>query len=63
MSEINQEELLTVQEVACRLRVHDVTILRWIKGGALEAIMLPSRNKRPTYRIRKATLDGILKEA
>src|SRR5579875_1812041 len=32
-------ELLTVSEVAQRLRVDDTTVRRWIKSGALEAIL------------------------
>ena len=35
------EELLTVREVARRLRVDDTTVRRWIKHGTLEAVSLP----------------------
>jgi excisionase family DNA binding protein len=60
MSENNQqEELLTVHEVARRLRVDDTTVRRWIKSGTLEAIALPHRGKRQGYRIRKSTLDNL----
>ncbi|GCE13240.1 helix-turn-helix domain-containing protein [Tengunoibacter tsumagoiensis] len=55
-----QEELLTVREVARRLRVDDTTVRRWIKSGALEAITLPHRGKRQAYRIKKSTLDTLL---
>lgn len=55
-----EEELLTVHEVSSRLRVDDTTVRRWIKMGALEAIALPRRGERQTYRIRKATLDALL---
>ena len=54
------EELLTVHEVSSRLRVDDTTVRRWIKMGALEAISLPRRGMRQTYRIKKATLDTLL---
>jgi excisionase family DNA binding protein len=54
------EELLTVREVARRLRVDDTTVRRWIKSGALEAITLPHRGKRQAYRIKKSTLDTLL---
>ena len=57
------EELLTVHEVSSRLRVDDTTVRRWIKLGALEAISLPRRGERQTYRIRKATLDALLSES
>lgn len=55
------EELLTVREVARRLRVDDTTVRRWIKSGALEAITLPHRGKRQAYRIKKSTLDTLFK--
>ena len=54
------EELLTVREVARRLRVDDTTVRRWIKSGALEAITLPHRGKRQAYRVKKSTMDKLL---
>jgi excisionase family DNA binding protein len=60
MAEEVREELLTVREVARRLRVDDTTVRRWIKSGALEAITLPHRGKRQAYRIKKTTLDTLL---
>ena len=54
------EQLLTVEEVARRLRVDETTVRRWIKSGTLEAITLPHRGKRQAYRIRQSTLDAIL---
>src|SRR5579885_3618356 len=60
MAEERREELLTVREVARRLRVDDTTVRRWIKSGALEAITLPHRGKRQAYRIKKSTLDNLL---
>jgi excisionase family DNA binding protein len=56
-----EEELLTVREVAHRLRVDDTTVRRWIKSGALEAITLPHRGKRQAYRVKKSTLDRLLR--
>ena len=55
------EELLTVREIARRLRVDDTTVRRWIKSGALEAISLPHRGKRQAYRVKKSTLDNLLR--
>ena len=55
------EELLTVGEVARRLRVDETTVRRWIKSGALEAITLPNRSKRQSYRIKQSTLEMLLK--
>lgn len=54
------DELLTVGEVARRLRVDDTTVRRWIKSGALEAITLPHKGKRQGYRVRKFTLDALI---
>lgn len=56
----DQEELLTVREVARRLRVDDTTVRRWIKNGSLEAITLPHRGKRQAYRVKKSTMDKLL---
>ena len=61
MDDVSGEKLLTVQEVAQRLRVNEATVRRWVKIGALEAIKLPHRGKREIYRIRQSTLDSILK--
>ena len=57
----DMEELLTVREVAHRLRVDATTVRRWIKSGTLEAVTLPHRGKRQAYRIKKSTLDTLLK--
>lgn len=54
------EDLLTVREVARRLRVDDTTVRRYIKHGVLEAITLPHRGLRQAYRIRQSTLDRVL---
>lgn len=54
------EELLTVSEVAKRLRVDETTVRRWVKIGVLEAIALPHKGKRQAYRIRQTTLDRIV---
>lgn len=55
-----EADLLTVREVAHRLRVDDTTVRRWIKNGVLEAIALPHRGTRKAYRIRRSTLDALL---
>lgn len=54
------DELLTVREVARRLRVDDTTVRRWIKSGSLEAITLPHRGKRQAYRVKKSTMNQLL---
>jgi excisionase family DNA binding protein len=56
-------ELLTVSEVAKILRVDDTTVRRWVKQGALEAVVLPHLNTRQAYRIKRETLDRVLGDA
>jgi excisionase family DNA binding protein len=53
-------ELLTVSEVAQILRVDDTTVRRWVKQGALEAVVLPHVNARQAYRVKRATLEKVL---
>jgi len=63
-NEVNAEpndELLTVHEVARRLRVDDTTVRRWINNGILEAITLPHSGKRRGYRVKQSTLNELLK--
>ncbi len=55
-----QEALLTVTEVARRLRVDSTTVRRWITLGVLEAVILPHQGKRLSYRVRQQTLDQLL---
>jgi excisionase family DNA binding protein len=57
---MNDQELLTVGEVATILRVDSTTVRRWIKSGTLSAIELPHANKRAAYRIRRSTIDTLL---
>jgi excisionase family DNA binding protein len=54
------DDLLTVSEVAQILRVDDTTVRRWVKIGALDAVVLPHVNKRQAYRIRRETLNKLL---
>lgn len=63
MAENTQEkELYTVAEIASILRVDPTSIRRWIKLGILEAITLPSKNGlKQGYRIKKATIDKLLR--
>jgi excisionase family DNA binding protein len=52
--------LLTVDEVAEILRVDPTTVRRWVKQGALEAVVLPHVNARQAYRIKREILDRVL---
>jgi excisionase family DNA binding protein len=51
------EPLLTVDEVATRLRVHAETIRRWIRAGTLRAISL---GPRAGFRIAESDLRAFL---
>lgn len=55
-----QDQLMTVTEVAQRLRLDATTIRRYIKNGLMDAIALPHRGKRQAYRIKQATLTALL---
>ncbi len=55
-----KDALLTVNEVAARLRVDDTTVRRWIKNGILDAILLPCNGRRQSYRIKSSTLSTLL---
>jgi excisionase family DNA binding protein len=55
-------DLLTVSEVAQILRVDGTTVRRWVKQGALEAVILPHMNERQAYRIKRETVNKILKD-
>lgn len=54
----NSSSVLTVKEVAQKLRVHDTTVRHWIEKGALKAIRLPGG----VYRIKENTLQHLLGE-
>jgi len=60
MIEIEEEELLTVREVAKRLRVDTTTVRRWITQGLLEAVTLPHVGKRRGYRVRTKTINALI---
>jgi excisionase family DNA binding protein len=59
---MEDQELLSVREVAKRLKVDDTTVRRWLANGALEAVRLPARGKRQSYRVRKVVLDRLLQQ-
>lgn len=55
--------LLTIEEVADILRVDASTVRRWVKQGALDAVVLPHVNERQIYRIKREVLDEMVGEA
>lgn len=56
-------ELLTVGEVAQILKVDDTTVRRWVKNGAIEAVVLPHINERQSYRITREVLNKALSQS
>jgi excisionase family DNA binding protein len=52
------ENLLTVPEVAGRLRMTTMTIYRWIEDGKLPALQIGKH-----YRIKSSDLDAVLASA
>ena len=54
-------DLLTVREVAQILRVDNTTVRRWAKQGTLEVVKLPRVGNWQAYRIKRSTLDHLLK--
>ena len=51
---MDDERLMTVQEVADRLRVNPYTVRRWLREGALKGRLLGG--KRAGYRIAESDL-------
>jgi excisionase family DNA binding protein len=60
--ETTQQQLMTVQEVAREMRVHDTTVRRWIYAGLLRNVMgLPAgKSKRMNWRIPRASLAAMV---
>lgn len=56
----DNDGLLTVHEVAQKLRVDDTTVRRWIKNSALDALSLPHVGKRCAYRVKESVLMALL---
>jgi excisionase family DNA binding protein len=55
---MDEERLMTVQEVADRLRVNPYTVRRWLRDGALKGRLLGG--KRAGYRIAASDLRHFL---
>lgn len=49
--------MLTVKEVAKILKIHPITVYRWIERGELKAVRIGTRS----IRIREKDLDNLIK--
>jgi excisionase family DNA binding protein len=57
---MNDDRLLTVDEVADRLRVDPETVRRWLRSGKIRGIGPMSR--RSGWRVRASELERLLDE-
>ena len=61
VTEEESTQLMTVQEVARELRVHDTTVRRWIYAGTLRNVFgLPGQKNRITWRIPRSSLAAMV---
>lgn len=52
-----KDELLTVQDVAKRLKVNPETVRRWLRAGSMKGTLL---GDRAGYRIPESEVDRLL---
>jgi excisionase family DNA binding protein len=57
---MENERLLTVQEVSDRLRVHPDTLRRWLRGGRIRGVMMGGRSGG--YRIKESEVARVESE-
>lgn len=60
MTTLVPEQLLTVEEIAERLRVHSETVRQWLRDGRLKGFR--PGGKRAGWRVTEADLEGFLDE-
>lgn len=51
---MEQERYLTVEQVAERLQVHEETVRRWLRSGALQGHLM---SRRAGYRVRESEVE------
>lgn len=53
------DEFMTMQEVAKRLRMDRATVQRWAHSGIIDVIRLPQAGPNARYRMRKEAFDAL----
>jgi excisionase family DNA binding protein len=56
----DDDELLTVAEVAVILKLHEQTARKWVREGKIPGIYMGSR--QAGYRVKRSTIDRIKAE-
>lgn len=56
----DEDELLTVAEVAVILKVHEQTARKWVREGKIPGIYMGSR--QAGYRVKRSTIERIKAE-
>jgi len=55
----DENEMLTADEVASRMKVHIRTVRKWVKDGKISIVEIGSRE----YRIRRSELNRFIQES
>ena len=53
-------EFMTMQEVARKLRMDQATVQRWAHSGIIDVIKIPSVGRNRRYRMRRAAFEALL---
>lgn len=57
---MSSPKLLTVPEVADRLRCHQETVRKMLRRGEITGIKMPSANRGGTWKVRESSLDRFM---
>jgi excisionase family DNA binding protein len=57
-----EAELMTIGEVARKLRLDRATVQRWAHEGAIDVITLPSVGRNVRYRMHRTAFNALLKD-
>lgn len=57
---VDGDELLTVQDIAKALKVHEETVRKWVRSGELPAFLLGSR--KGGYRVKRSDFETFVRD-